>query len=78
MDARIDLAADLNDEDDEGIGWSALSEASETRGRPRAVVEASAVRRYARDGLLDERDAFRAFVGGPRVGVTLDAEQRPA
>ena len=24
MDARIDLVADLNDEDDEGLGWSTL------------------------------------------------------
>ena len=29
MDTRIDLAADLNDEDDEGLGWSTLSEASD-------------------------------------------------
>jgi hypothetical protein len=28
MDARIDLVGDLNDEDDEGLGWSTLSEAS--------------------------------------------------
>jgi hypothetical protein len=27
MQSRIDLAADLNDEDDEGLGWSMLSEA---------------------------------------------------
>ena len=27
MESRIDLAADLNDEDDEGLGWSTLSEA---------------------------------------------------
>lgn len=27
MEPRIDLAADLNDEDDEGLGWSTLSEA---------------------------------------------------
>jgi len=27
MESRIDLAADLNDEDDEGLGWSSLSEA---------------------------------------------------
>jgi hypothetical protein len=25
MEPRIDLAADLNDEDDEGLGWSTLS-----------------------------------------------------
>jgi hypothetical protein len=25
MESRIDLAADLNDEDDEGLGWSTLS-----------------------------------------------------
>ena len=29
MEPRIDLAADLNDEDDEGLGWSTLSEASD-------------------------------------------------
>ena len=29
MESRIDLAADLNDEDDEGLGWSTLAEASE-------------------------------------------------
>jgi len=27
IDARIDLVADLNDEDDEGLGWSTLSDA---------------------------------------------------
>ena len=27
MEPRIDLAADLNDEDREGLGWSTLSEA---------------------------------------------------
>ena len=27
MESRIDLVADLNDEDDEGLGWSTLSEA---------------------------------------------------
>ena len=29
MDLHIDLAADLNDEDDEGLGWSTLAEAIE-------------------------------------------------
>ena len=29
MDLRIDLAADLNDQDDEGLGWSTMAEASE-------------------------------------------------
>ena len=29
MEPRIDLAADLNAEDDEGLGWSTLSEASD-------------------------------------------------
>ncbi len=29
MDARIDLVADLNSEDDEGLGWSTMSEASD-------------------------------------------------
>jgi hypothetical protein len=28
MDSHIDLVADLNDEDDEGLGWSTLGEAS--------------------------------------------------
>ena len=27
MGPRLDLAADLNEEDDEGLGWSTLSEA---------------------------------------------------
>ena len=27
MNSRIDLIADLNDEDDDGLGWSTLSEA---------------------------------------------------
>jgi hypothetical protein len=27
MDSHIDLVADLNDEDDEGFGWSTLGEA---------------------------------------------------
>ena len=41
MDARIDLAADLNDEDDEGLGWSTLSEASDPgRIRPGVMVVA--------------------------------------
>jgi hypothetical protein len=40
MDARIDLAADLNDEDDE-VGWSTLSEASDPgRIRPGVMVAA--------------------------------------
>jgi hypothetical protein len=35
MDARIDLVADLNDEDHEGLGWSTLSDASDpARIRP--------------------------------------------
>ena len=29
MESRIDLAADLNDQDDEGLGWSTMAEASE-------------------------------------------------
>ena len=29
MDLHIDLAADLNDQDDEGLGWSTMAEASE-------------------------------------------------
>ena len=41
MDARIDLVADLNDEDDEGLGWSTLSEASDpARIRPGLMVVA--------------------------------------
>jgi hypothetical protein len=41
MDARIDLVADLNDEDDEGLGWSMLSEASDpARIRPGVMVVA--------------------------------------
>jgi hypothetical protein len=41
MDARMDLAADLNDEDDEGLGWSTLSDASDpARIRPGVMVVA--------------------------------------
>ena len=41
MDARIDLVADLNDEDDEGLGWSTLSEASNSIGiRPGMMLVA--------------------------------------
>ena len=41
MDARIDLEADLNDEDDEGLGWSTLSEASDpARIRPGVMLVA--------------------------------------
>ena len=41
MDARIDLVADLNDEDDEGLGWSTLSEASNSVGiRPGVMLVA--------------------------------------
>jgi len=41
MDARIDLVADLNDEDDDGLGWSTLSDASDpARIRPGVMVVA--------------------------------------
>jgi hypothetical protein len=41
MESRIDLAADLNDEDDEGLGWSTLSEARDPgRVRPRVMLVA--------------------------------------
>ena len=41
MEPRIDLAADLNDEDDEGLGWSTLSEASNSVGiRPGMMLVA--------------------------------------
>jgi len=41
MESRIDLAADLNDEDDEGFGWSTLSEASDPgRIRPGVMLVA--------------------------------------
>ena len=41
MDSRIDLAADLNDEDDEGLGWSTLSDASDpARIRPGVMLVA--------------------------------------
>ena len=41
MDARIDLVADLNDEDDEGLGWSTLNDASDpARIRPGVMVVA--------------------------------------
>ena len=37
MESRIDLAADLNEEDDEGLGWSTLSDAHDP-GRIRPGV----------------------------------------
>src|ERR1700730_12701639 len=41
MNSRIDLAADLNDEDDEGLGWSTLSEARDPgRIRPGVMLVA--------------------------------------
>ena len=41
MNSHIDLIADLNDEDDEGLGWSMLSDASDpARIRPGAMLVA--------------------------------------
>ena len=41
MEPRIDLAADLNDEDDEGLGWSTLSGAHDPgRIRPGVMLVA--------------------------------------
>jgi hypothetical protein len=41
MNAQIDLVADLNAEDDEGLGWSTLSEARDpARIRPGAMLVA--------------------------------------
>jgi hypothetical protein len=41
MDWHIDLAADLNAEDDEGLGWSTLSEARHpARIRPGVMLVA--------------------------------------
>jgi len=41
MEPRIDLAADLNDQDDEGLGWSMLSEARDPdRVRPGVMLVA--------------------------------------
>lgn len=41
MNSRIDLVADLNDEDDEGFGWSMLGEARDpARIRPGAMLVA--------------------------------------
>ena len=41
MESHIDLAADLNDQDDEGLGWSTLSEAPDPgRIRPGAMLVA--------------------------------------
>ena len=62
MDARIDLVADLNDEDDEGLGWSALSQASDpARIRPGTVsrsMVAGGVSAYLRH-LVQHRDGGR-------------------
>jgi hypothetical protein len=41
MDPEIDLIAELNAEDDEGLGWSALSDARDaSQVRPGAVLVA--------------------------------------
>jgi len=41
MESRIDLAADINDEDDGGLGWSMLSEARDPgRIRPGVMLVA--------------------------------------
>jgi hypothetical protein len=41
MDSHIDLVADLNDEDDEGLGWSTLGEVSNPAGiRPGVMLVA--------------------------------------
>jgi hypothetical protein len=41
MDSHIDLVADLNDEDDEGLGWSTLGDASNPAGiRPGVMLVA--------------------------------------
>ncbi|HLX51271.1 MAG TPA: hypothetical protein VKS82_23345 [Streptosporangiaceae bacterium] len=41
MDLEIDLVADLNAEDDDGLGWSALSDAREaSRVRPGVMLVA--------------------------------------
>ena len=41
MESRIDLAADVNDQDDEGLGWSTLSEARDPgRIRPGVLLVA--------------------------------------
>ena len=41
MDPEIDLVADLNAEDDEGLGWSVLSDARDpSRVRPGAMLVA--------------------------------------
>ncbi|HUC21514.1 MAG TPA: hypothetical protein VMA73_02300 [Streptosporangiaceae bacterium] len=38
MDPEIDLVADLNAEDDEGLGWSVLSEARDPSRIRRGVM----------------------------------------
>jgi len=45
MGAQIDLVADLNAEDDEGLGWSTLSEARDPARIPRGVMLVAGNRR---------------------------------
>ena len=47
MDPEIDLVADLNAEDDEGLGWSVLSDARDA-SRVRAGAILVAGNRYAK------------------------------
>ena len=48
MDLHIDLAADLNDQDDEGLGWSTMAEASEpAKIRPGVMLVAGNLQAHA-------------------------------
>src|SRR5438552_2280877 len=75
MESRIDLAADLNDQDDEGLGWSTLSEARDpSRIRPGVMLvagnrQAQAVVR------VDECEAAAATCAEDvdELGVAADA-----
>ncbi len=68
MNLNIDLAADLNAQDDDGLGWSTLADASDpSRIRPGAIVLAgncygeAVVRIVAIDD--DEQVHFRILPG---------------
>ena len=71
MDVEIDLEADLNSEDDEGLGWSTLSDArNASQVRPGTMLVAgnrharAVVRVVAVDG--DGQVHFTVLAGSPR------------
>jgi hypothetical protein len=82
MNSHIDLIADLNDEDDEGLGWSMLSDASDpARIRPGAMLVAGNRQAQAVGWVLAVDDEGKctspSYPGRWRRTVTLSAAPWP-